>query len=214
MTTRFPDVLWEGCASGGGRFDPGILHWFPQIWTSDDTDAIERISIQFGTSLAYPPSSMGAHISHVPNQLTSRNTSVEFRAHVAMMSGSFGVELDPSDLSEDEREQMPALIELSEKINPIVIKGDFYRLALPEDTRYPAGQFISEDGKQVVLFAFQTRATINFSWPWFRLQGLDSDAKYVLDGNQTVSGSTLMNLGVQLRFQGDIDSQVLIFDKQ
>ncbi|QPC76291.1 hypothetical protein HYE68_007043 [Fusarium pseudograminearum] len=214
LTSRFPDVLWEGCASGGGRFDPGVLQWFPQIWTSDDTDAVERIAIQFGTSLAYPPSAMGAHLSHVPNGLTGRTTSVKFRAHVAMMGGSFGVELDPSDLEAEERDQIPGLIQLSEKINPIVITGDFYRLALPEDTKYPAAQFISEDGKKVVLFAFQTRATINFSWPWFRMQGLDADAKYVLDGNQTVSGSTLMNLGVQLRFEGDYDSQVLIFEKQ
>ena len=110
--------------------------------------------------------------------------------------------------------QIPGLIELSEKINPIVITGDFYRLALPEETNYPAGQFISEDGKKVVLFAFQTRATINNSWPWFRLQGLDASAKYKVDNNQTVSGSTLMNLGIQLRFEGDYDSQVLMIEKQ
>ncbi|KAF4975627.1 hypothetical protein FZEAL_7618 [Fusarium zealandicum] len=214
LTSRFPDVLWEGCASGGGRFDPGVLHWFPQVWTSDDTDAVERIAIQFGTSLAYPPSAMGAHLSHVPNGNTQRLTSVKFRAHVAMMGGSFGVELDPSDLEPEERDQIPSLIALSEKINPIVITGDFYRLALPEETTYPAGQFISEDGKNVVLFAFQTRATINKSWPWFRLQALDASAKYVVDNNQTVSGSTLMNLGIQLRFEGDHDSHVLMIVKK
>ncbi|KAH6952897.1 Melibiase-domain-containing protein [Fusarium avenaceum] len=214
LTSRFPDVLWEGCASGGGRFDPGVLQWFPQIWTSDDTDAVERIAIQFGTSLVYPPSAMGAHLSHVPNGNTQRITSVKFRGHVAMMGGSFGVELDPSDLEPEEREQIPSLVALSEKINPIVVTGDFYRLALPEETHYPAGQFISEDGKKVVLFAFQTRATINNSWPWFRLQGLDASAKYVVDKNQTISGSTLMNLGIQLRFEGDYDSHVLMLEKQ
>ncbi|KAF4448376.1 putative alpha-galactosidase C precursor [Fusarium austroafricanum] len=214
LTSRFPDVLWEGCASGGGRFDPGVLQWFPQIWTSDDTDAVERIAIQFGTSLAYPPSAMGAHLSHVPNGNTKRITSVTFRAHVAMMGGSFGVELDPSDLEPEERDQLPGLIKLAEKINPIVVTGDFYRLALPEETRYPAGQFISEDGKKVVLFAFQTRATINNSWPWFRLQGLDANAKYVVDKNQTLSGSTLMNMGIQLTFKGDYDSHVIMIEKQ
>ncbi|KAF5002411.1 hypothetical protein FGRMN_423 [Fusarium graminum] len=214
LTSRFPDVLWEGCASGGGRFDPGVLQWFPQIWTSDDTDAVERIAIQFGTSLVYPPSAMGAHLSHVPNGNTQRITSVKFRGHVAMMGGSFGVELDPSDLEPEERDQIPGLIALSETINPIVITGDFYRLALPEETRYPAGQFVSEDGKKVGLFAFQTRATINNSWPWFRLQGLDASAKYLVDKNQTISGSTLMNLGIQLSFQGDYDSKVLILEKQ
>ncbi|KAF5024348.1 hypothetical protein F66182_3578 [Fusarium sp. NRRL 66182] len=214
LTSRFPDILWEGCASGGGRFDPGVLHWFPQIWTSDDTEAVERIAIQFGTSLAYPPSAMGAHLSHVPNGVTQRLTSVKFRAHVAMMGGSWGVELDPNDLEPDEADQIPSLVELSERISPIVITGDFYRLALPEETRYPAGQFISEDGSQVVLFAFQTRATINNSWPWFRLQGLDASAKYVVDNNQTLSGSTLMNLGIQLRFENEYDSKVLILEKQ
>lgn len=214
LTTRFPDVLWEGCASGGGRFDPGILHWFPQVWTSDDTDAVERIAIQFGTSLVYPPSAMGAHISHVPNGITGRSTSVSFRAHVAMMGGSFGLELNPEDMDEDEIAEIPEIMQLAERINPIVITGDFYRLALPEETNHPAGQFISADGDEVVLFAFQTRATINNAWPWFRLQGLDSSAKYTLNGNQTLSGSTLMNVGVQLRFEGDYDSHVMIFEKE
>ncbi|KAL2863510.1 alpha-galactosidase [Aspergillus lucknowensis] len=215
LTSRFPDVLWEGCASGGGRFDPGILQWFPQVWTSDDTDAVERIAIQFGTSLVYPPSAMGAHVSHVPNGVTQRSTSVSFRAHVAMMGGSFGLELDPQDLDEDERAQIPDLLALAEKINPIIVRGDFWRLALPEDTDYPAGQFISEDGSQVVLFAFQTRATINNAWPWFRLQGLDPQARYsVGDTGRTLSGKTLMNAGIQLQFEGDYDSQVIILEKQ
>ena len=216
LTTRFPDVLWEGCASGGGRFDPGILQWFPQVWTSDDTDAVERIGIQFGTSLVYPPSSMGAHISIVPNHLTDRSTPLHFRAHVAMMGGSFGLELNPADMEEEEKAQIPGIIAMAEKINPTIITGDFYRLRLPEESDYPAAQFISEDGSQVVLFVFQKRATINSTWPWFRLQGLDAKAKYTIDGNQTLSGSTLMNVGIQIRFSGelDLDSKVLILEKQ
>lgn len=216
LTTRFPDVLFEGCASGGGRFDPGILQWFPQVWTSDNTDAVERISIQFGTSLVYPPSSMGAHISIVPNHLTDRSTPLHFRAHVAMMGGSFGLELNPADMDEDEKAQIPGIIAMAEKINPTIITGDFYRLRLPEESDYPAAQFISEDGSQVVLFVFQKRATINFTWPWLRLQGLDPKAKYTIDGNQTLSGSTLMNVGTQIRFSGelDLDSKVLILEKQ
>lgn len=98
LTTRFPDVLWEGCASGGGRFDPGALQYFPQMWTSDNTDALARLSIQFGTSLVYPPSTMGAHVSAVPNKQTTRTIPVGFRAHVAMMGGSFGLELGESFL--------------------------------------------------------------------------------------------------------------------
>lgn len=85
LTTKYPDVLWEGCASGGGRFDPGLLHYWPQHWTSDNTDASDRLTIQLGTSLAYPPSAMGCHVSVVPNHLTARNVSIEYRAHVALM---------------------------------------------------------------------------------------------------------------------------------
>lgn len=214
LTTKFPDVLWEGCASGGGRFDPGILHWFPQVWTSDDTDALERIAIQFGTSLVYPPSAMGAHISHVPNGITKRTTPLTFRAHVAMMGGSFGLELNPEDMDPAEKAQIPGIMALAERINHVVVRGDFYRLALPEDTRYPAGQFISEDGGEVLLFAFQTRATFNDAWPWIRLQGLDGKARYTVDGKQTVSGATLMNVGIQVRFQGDLDSKLIMIKKQ
>ncbi|KAI9149965.1 alpha-galactosidase 2 [Paramyrothecium foliicola] len=214
LTTDFPDVIWNGCASGGGRFDPGILQYFPQIWTSDDTDAVERISIQFGTSLVYPPSSMGAHVSHVPNWATNRETPVHFRAHVAMMGGSWGIELDPADLDDDEREQLPDLIKLSERVSPIVITGDMYRLALPSETNYPAAIFISEDGNQAVFFAFQIRATINNSWPRFRLQGLDKDAKYKFNDTQILSGATLMNQGVQIRFQNEFDSEVIFLEKQ
>ncbi|KFY00748.1 hypothetical protein O988_03110 [Pseudogymnoascus sp. VKM F-3808] len=155
LTTRFPNVIWEGCASGGGRFDAGALYYFPQIWTSDDTDAAERISIQFGTSLAYPPSSMGAHVSAVPNGNTGRNISIEFRAHVAMMGGSFGFELDPADMPPTDKAKIPNIIALSEKINPIVIQGDLWRLNLPEDSNWPAALFISEDESQAVLFYFQ-----------------------------------------------------------
>ncbi|KAJ3545697.1 hypothetical protein NM208_g2381 [Fusarium decemcellulare] len=214
LTSKYPDVLWEGCASGGGRFDPGILHWFPQIWTSDMTDAVERITIQFGNSLAYPPSAMGAHISHVPNGVTGRTTPVQFRAHVAMMGGSFGLELDPADLDDDEKAQIPDILALAEKINPIVVKGDFWRLRLPEESTHPAGQFISEDGSQAVLFAFQTRTIYNDAWPWFRLQGLDPKAKYTIDNNQTLSGSTLMNIGIQIKFEPEFDSKVMILEKQ
>ncbi|KAG9255623.1 Melibiase-domain-containing protein [Emericellopsis atlantica] len=209
LTSKFPDVLWEGCASGGGRFDPGILQSFPQFWTSDDTDALERIGIQFGHSIVYPASAMGAHISACPNSMTGRTQSVTFRAHVAMMGGSFGLELDPKGLTDDERKEMPSILALAEKVNQTVVSGDFYRLVLPEDSNNPAGQFISEDGKQVILFAFQTRCTVNYAQPWFRLQGLDAGARYKI-GEKTVSGATLMNVGVQLRFEGDYDSHVVI----
>ncbi|KAH0598768.1 hypothetical protein MHUMG1_02879 [Metarhizium humberi] len=214
LTERFPDVIWEGCASGGGRFDPGVLQYFPQIWTSDDTDAVERIYIQFGTSLVYPPSAMGAHVSATPNSQSGRNETIEFRAHVAMMGGSFGLELDPSHMPEQDKAKVPDLIKLAEKVNPIVVKGDLWRLSLPEESDYPAALFISEDQNQAVLFYFQLKPTINNSWPVVRLQGLDAKAMYKVDGIQTVSGATLMNRGVSYNFEAGYSSKVVFFTKQ
>lgn len=214
LTERFPDVIWEGCASGGGRFDPGVLQYFPQIWTSDDTDAVERIYIQFGTSLVYPPSAMGAHVSATPNSQSGRNETIEFRAHVAMMGGSFGLERDPSHMPEQDKAKVPDLIKLAEKVNPIVVKGDLWRLSLPEESDYPAALFISEDQKQAVLFYFQLKPTINNSWPVVRLQGLDAKAMYKVDGIQTVSGATLMNRGVSYNFEAGYSSKVVFFEKQ
>ena len=214
LTSKFPDVLWEGCASGGGRFDPGILQYFPQIWTSDDTDAAERIQIQFGTSLVYPPSAMGAHLSAIPNGQTMRNTSIVFRAHVAMMGGSFGIELDPAELSHSDLKQLPELIAVAEKVNPIVITGDFYRLQLPNESNNPAAMFISEDGNKAVVFYFQLQSLFNDQWPVLQLQGLDPKAKYHIDGNGTYSGATLMNGGLSFQFAGDYDSKLIMLEKQ
>ncbi|KAJ9245769.1 CAZyme family GH36 [Paecilomyces variotii] len=214
LTSRFPYVLWEGCASGGGRFDPGVLQYFPQIWTSDDTDGLERISIQLGTSLVYPPSAMGAHISAVPNQQTGRTTPIEFRGHVAMMGGGFGLELNPEELDENDKAALPGLINLAEKISPIVLTGDMWRLSLPEESNWPAVLFISEDGSQAVLFYFQVRANINRATPWVRLQGLDAQATYSVDGVGTYSGATLMNMGLQFPLDGDYGSTVVFLEKQ
>ncbi|PTB72303.1 glycoside hydrolase family 36 protein [Trichoderma longibrachiatum ATCC 18648] len=214
LSSKFPDVRWEGCASGGGRFDPGVLQYFPHIWTSDDTDAVERIAIQFGTSLVYPPSAMGAHVSAVPNGQTQRTTSIAFRAHVAMMGGSFGFELNPAEMPEEDKAQIPGIIALAERVNPVVVKGDMWRLSLPEESNWPAALFISQDGGQAVLFCFQIRANINNAWPVLRLQGLDAAARYKVDGNQTFSGATLMNIGLQYQFNGDYDSKVVFLEKQ
>lgn len=215
LTTKFPDVLWEGCASGGARFDPGILQYFPQSWTSDDTDALERLNIQFGASLVYPAASMGAHVSAVPNHVTWRVTPLEFRAHVAMMGGSFGFELDPTELSEEEKAKVPGIIALAEKVNPIVVSGDMYRLRLPEDSNWPAMMFISADGATAVLFTFQKRANVNCGFPHVKLQGLDPKARYKVDDDgPVVSGATLMNIGVQYKYKGDFGSKVVILEKQ
>lgn len=215
LTSRFPDVLWEGCSAGGARFDAGILHYFPQIWTSDNMDPIDRLSIQHGTSLVYPPSTISAHIGTAPNHVTSRSHSLEFRAHVAMMGGSFGLELDPDNMPVEEKQKVPGLIALAEKINPIVIKGDLWRLSSPEESNHPAYLMISEDGCEAVLFVFQLLSTLVHEIPITRLQGLNPAARYKLDlnGEKTFSGSTLMNGGIQFDFKGDYESKIVLIQK-
>ncbi|KAK6716910.1 Alpha-glucosidase 2 [Fusarium graminearum] len=213
LTTRFPHVLWEGCASGGGRFDPGILQYFPQVWTSDNMDAYDRVHIQFGTSLVYPPSTMGAHVCSSPNDVTGRSIPMRFRAHVAMMGGSFGFELDPDHTPEEDKKQIPELIALAERINPIIISGDMWRLVLPEKSNFPAAIFVSEDGSEAVLFAFQLMSTTVSNFPLLRLAGLDPNARYKLDGGDIYSGATLMNGGIQYRFGTDYDSKVVLLER-
>lgn len=213
LTTRFPDVLWEGCASGGGRIDAGLLPYFPQSWTSDNTCATDRVAIQFGTTVAFPASTMGCHIAHNPNDTTGRTTSISFRAHVAMMGGSFGFELDPSKIPAADKEQIPALLRLAEKVNPVVINGDMFKLALPEESQHPAAMYVSQDGKQAVLFAFQMVATTVICEPTVRLQGLDPEATYLVDGKKKYTGATLMKGGMQFGFKGDYDSRVVVLDR-
>lgn len=202
LTTTYPDILWEGCASGGGRFDAGLLHYWSQHWTSDNTDASDRLTIQLGMSLAYPPSAMACHVSAVPNGLTQRNISISYRAHVAMMCGSFGFELNPVDLSEEESTAIPSILDDAARVNPIVISGSFYRLAIPDDSNWPAVQFVSADESQAVVFAFQQRAVVKPAAPPLRMQGLDPSARYsstVFNGSYT--GATLMNAGINLQWE-------------
>nr|POF12937.1 alpha-galactosidase 2 [Quercus suber] len=210
LTTTYPDILWEGCASGGGRFDPGLLHYWPQHWTSDNTDASQRLTIQMGTSLAYPPSAMGCHVSAVPNGITNRNISIDYRAHVAMMCGSFGFELNPSELSAEETAAIPSIMSTAAKVNPIVISGAFYRLALPDVTNWPAAQFVSKDGNTAIVFTYQQKAVVKPAAPPLKFQGLDREARYWNSAdNATYTGATYMNAGLNLVFAtADYQSQL------
>ena len=204
LTSRFPNVLFEGCAGGGGRFDAGMLHYSPQIWCSDNTDAISRLSIQYGTSFGYPMSSMGAHVSAIPNHQTGRLTPLATRGIVAM-SGTFGYELDLDKLSEEELEEMRAQIVRFKEIEPIVHNGLHYRLSTSADSRhYVAWQFVSPDKERSLLNIVVTNPLANSAPVHLKLKGLDPATVYSVNGEFECLGSSLMNSGYTFpRLEGD-----------
>ena len=139
LVRRYPHIMIEGCSGGGGRFDAGMLYYTPQIWCSDNTDAVDRVRIQYGTSFFYPASAVGAHVSAVPNHQTGRRTSLHTRGVVAM-AGTFGYELDPGKLSEEEKEEVREQVRQFRKYAPLIYHGDYYRLSDPFRDAFGAGQ--------------------------------------------------------------------------
>ncbi len=209
VTGRFPEVLFESCSGGGGRFDAGILYYMPQTWTSDDSDAAERMKIQYGTSLVYPIASMGAHVSACPNHQLGRTTPLETRGYVAM-SGNFGYELDLNKLSADERETVRGQVALYKELREWVQSGLFYRLLNPFEGNETAWMTVSEDGQHAVVFFFRTLALPNPAKAVLRLRGLDPAANYkIAELGQTLGGDVLMNAGlIFMPPQGDFQSMM------
>ena len=181
LTKEFPEILFESCASGGARFDPGLLYYAPQCWTSDDTDAVERCKIQYGTSFVYPVSSMGAHVSAVPNHQLLRNTSLETRANVAYF-GTFGYELDPNRLTEEEKEEVKAQITFMKQYRHLIQYGTFYRLLSPFEGNETAWMVVSEDKTRAIVGYYKVLQSVNGPYKKVRLQGLDPDRKYHVAG--------------------------------
>ncbi len=178
LLQRYPNLLIEGCSGGGGRFDAGMLYYCPQIWTSDDTDAIERLKIQHGTSYGYPVSAMGSHVSAVPNHQTGRETSLHTRG-VAAMSGTFGYELDLTKLSEEEKEKMRQQIKDFHTYGDLIREGKYYRLSNPQENNYyTAWEFAAEDASEALMNAVITHAEANPHIPCIRFLGLQEDAVY------------------------------------
>ena len=215
LTEAFPDVLFEGCAGGGGRFDAGMLAYVPQIWCSDDTDAVERLAIQYGTSFGYPVSAMGAHVSASPNHQTGRSTPVETRA-VAAMTGAFGYELDPAQLSAEEKAAVREQIARFRRYDALIRGGDHYRLSDPRDEkRIAAWQFVAPDKSETLLSVVATYPEANPRPLHLRLKGLDPDAMYAADGGARVySGAALMYGGWTLdALFGDYPSAQMHFQK-
>ncbi len=217
LTAKFPHILFESCASGGGRFDPGILYYMPQIWTSDNTDALSRISIQAGTTLVYPPSAMSCHVSAVPNHQTGRITPLAQRAFTAM-AGTYGYELDMTKLSKEEIAQIAEYSNLYKKIRSIVQSGDLYRLVSPWEKsdkveKYAAWMNVSKD---------KSFAVVTVSWVYaealapkivLKLKGLDGNADYKdLKSGKIYSAKELMYYGLLLAnlWPGNASEQILL----
>ena len=204
ITQRFPNVLFEGCSGGGGRFDAGMMYYHPQIWCSDDTDAVERLEIQYGTSFAYPVSTMGAHVSVCPNHQTGRSVSMKTRGVVAM-SGTFGYELDITKLSEEDKQTVKEQIEAFKKYYDLIQNGDYYRLT--DDGRkspFVAWEFVSADKKEALLNVVVLRTKANPILNTVYARGLEADMMYQVEGSQEkFSGAALMNGGYPIPVMGD-----------
>ncbi len=203
IVSSHPDVLFESCSGGGGRFDAGILYYMPQTWTSDDTDAIERLYIQYGTSLVYPVSAMGAHVSAVPNHQSGRVTDLKIRGDVAM-SGNFGYELDLMKFSEEEKDIVRKQVETYKELRSFVPSADMYRLKSPFEGNDTAWQFISEDKNNVFAAYFRINSKVNPGITRLRLTALEPDALYELEGeDKAYGGDELMNIGIIIDMWGD-----------
>ncbi|MBW4082426.1 alpha-galactosidase [Paenibacillus sp. S150] len=198
LTSAFPHILFESCCSGGGRFDPGMLYYMPQTWTSDDTDAVERLKIQYGTSLVYPVSSMGAHVSAVPNHQVGRITPLSFRGDVAM-SGNFGYELDLTNFTPEEKELVKVQVANYKEIRSLVQQGSLYRLQSPFEGNETAWMFVSDDQREALVYYFRVLAEPHPPRRTLLLSGLNPEVDYRLaDSGEVYGGDRLMQAGLTL----------------
>lgn len=202
LTTENPEVLFEGCSGGGGRFDAGMLYYSPQIWTSDNTDPIDRLRIQYGTSFGYPVSSMGAHVSAIPNHQTGRITPLNTRGVVAM-SGTFGYELDMNKMTEEEKEVVKEQVATYKRNFDTINYGKYYRLTNPySKERFVAWQFVADDGLRSLVNFVLTKPEHNPPIINIKLQGLQPDRKYRVAGtDECYTGAALMKAGYHLKEQ-------------
>ncbi|MEE1304112.1 MAG: alpha-galactosidase [Agathobacter sp.] len=200
LTSRYPDILIEGCSGGGGRFDAGMMYYTPQIWCSDNTDAINRTKIQYGSSFFYPVSVVGSHVSAVPNHQTGRITSLNTRG-ITAMAGTFGYELNPALLSQEDKAVIREQIKTYKKYEALICQSDYYRLSNPFSDEYSAWMFVSEDKKQALVNVVRLDVQGNMAATYIRLKGLKREAMYIDDATGKVySGVALMEAGIPLPF--------------
>lgn len=212
LEEAFPDVMIEGCSGGGGRFDAGMLYYCPQIWCSDDTDAIERLEIQKGSSYGYPVCTMGAHVSACPNHQTGRTVPLRTRGIVAQ-AGTFGYELNPDRLTEEEKQEVRGQIAAFRQVEDLVREGDYYRLdEIGSEKEYTAWMFVSGDRREALVSFVCSHVRANGAFPLIRLQGLDPERVYRIElqtgGDEpcawSATGAAMMYGGISLPApQGD-----------
>ena len=211
LITDFPHLLLENCSGGGARFDAGMLYYSPQIWCSDDTDAIERLSIQEGTALIYPLSAMGAHVSDCPNHAVGRVTPFETRGHVAL-AGTFGYELDVTKIPKEDREMIPKQVKMYHKYNDLVRTGDYYRIASYQENRmYDCYMVVKKDKSEALVTFVQVMGRPNSHSRRILLKGLAEEKTYRIEGEErTYLGSTLMQAGILVEnMWGDFKSKLI-----
>ena len=223
LIRRYPKLLLENCSGGGARFDPGMLYYSPQIWCSDDTDAIERLMIQEGTALIYPLSTMGAHVSDCPNHAVGRVTPFETRGYVAL-AGTFGYELDVTRIPAADRAMIPKQVAMYHKYHNLVADGDYYRIAsYSENHIYDCYMTVKKDKSEALLTYIQVLAQAQQHTKKIRLQGLDPAKRYRIrrfnietgkeepySMKQALSGDTLMRAGILIdKTWGDFKGMLL-----
>lgn len=198
LTNRYPDILIEGCSGGGGRFDAGMLYYTPQIWCSDNTDAINRTRIQYGTSFFYPVAAMGSHVSAVPNHQTGRVTSMHTRG-VAAMSGTFGYELNPALLNAKEKAEIRAQLAQYREYQELIREGDYYRLSNPFQDNFAAWMVVSDDRSKALVSVIRLTAEANPPAAYVTLKGMEKDAFYrEKTTGKVYPGAALMEAGILL----------------
>lgn len=215
LTTDYPHILLENCSGGGARFDAGMLYYSPQIWCSDDTDAIERLKIQHGTTICYPASAMGAHVSDCPNHTVGRSTPFSTRGNVAMV-GTFGYELDVTRIPQEDRDAIPGQIAEFNKYNPVIRTGDQYRIGnVFEDNMWDAWIFVAKDKSEAVFTFIQVLGRPNYRGRRIKLKGLDPKSAYKnMETGEVLNGCALMNSGIFISLDGDFKSKTVHFVKQ
>jgi alpha-galactosidase len=216
LTTEFPHILFESCAGGGNRFDPGMLYYMPQTWTSDNTDAIERLKIQYGTSVVYPISSMGAHVSAVPNHQTERVTSIKTRANVAFF-GAFGYELDLNKITSEESLEVKKQIKFFKENRELLQFGTFYRIESPFEDEFQkvSWSVVNKEKSEAIVGVYRVLSVPNPAFDFIKIPGLNPNSKYIIEDEDVLGevfyGDELMYSGIKFKkiSFGDFRSKII-----